>query len=81
MVSGLAWQQEQTYPCNENEPLGTLLTYVNVKDKLTYRKWIEGIKNGRTVVSRNGHNEFLEMKVNGKYTPGDEIKIKNKGNS
>ncbi len=67
------------YPCNNNEPLGSLLTYVKVKDKLTYRKWIEGIKNGRTVVSRNGHNEFLEMKINGKYTPGDEIKIKGKG--
>jgi len=66
------------YPCNENEPLGTLLTYVNVKDKLTYQKWIEGIKAGRTVVSRNGHNEFLSMIVNGKYAPGDEIQLKNK---
>ena len=67
------------YPCNANEPLGTLLTYVKVKDKLTYRKWIEGIKNGKTVVSRNGHNEFLEMKINGNFEPGDEIRIKNKG--
>ncbi|MEO6358360.1 MAG: CehA/McbA family metallohydrolase [Ferruginibacter sp.] len=67
------------YPCNDNEPLGTLLTYVNVKDKLTYQKWIDGIKDGRTVVSRNGHNEFLEMKVNAKYTPGDEIKMTSKG--
>ena len=67
------------YPCNNNEPLGTLLTYVKVKDKLTYRKWIEGIRDGKTVVSRNGHNEFIEMKVNGKYAPGDEIKLKNKG--
>ena len=67
------------YPCNNYEPLGTLLTYVKVKDKLTYRKWIEGIRDGKTVVSRNGHNEFIEMKVNGKYSPGDEIKIKNKG--
>ncbi|TKK65141.1 hypothetical protein FC093_20975 [Ilyomonas limi] len=67
------------YPCNNNEPLGTLLTYVNVKDKLTYQKWIEGIKKGRTVVSRNGHQEFLLLKVNGKYSPGDEIQLKNKG--
>jgi hypothetical protein len=67
------------YPCNNNEPLGSLLTYVNLKDKpLTYRRWIEGIRDGRTVVSRNGHKEFLDMKVNGKYTPGDEIKSKNK---
>ncbi|MEO6188659.1 MAG: CehA/McbA family metallohydrolase, partial [Ginsengibacter sp.] len=67
------------YPCNDNEPLGTLLTYVQVKDDLTYQKWINGIKAGRTVVSRNAHNEFLEMKIDGKYIPGDEIKKKNKG--
>ncbi|MEP7110470.1 MAG: CehA/McbA family metallohydrolase [Ferruginibacter sp.] len=67
------------YPCNNNEPFGSLLTYVKVKDKLTYRKWIEGIRDGRTVVSRNGHNEFIEMKADGKYFPGDEIRIKNKG--
>ena len=66
------------YPCNNNEPLGTLLTYVNVKDKLTYQNWIEGIKKGRTVVSRNGHDEFLSLKVNEKYSPGDEIQLKNK---
>jgi hypothetical protein len=67
------------FPCNESEPLGTLLTYVQVKDKaLTYDKWIAGIKNGRTVVSRNGHNEFLEFKAQGNHEPGDEIKIKNK---
>ena len=67
------------YPCNNNEPLGTLLTYVRVKDKLTYRKWIEGIKNGKTVVSRNGHNEFIELKVNGQYIPGDEIMLQDNG--
>ena len=50
-----------------------------MKDKLTYQKWIAGIKAGKTVVSRNGHNEFLEMKIDGKYMPGDEIKRKNKG--
>jgi hypothetical protein len=68
------------YPCNGGAPFGTLLTYVQINDgKLTYQKWIEGIKKGNTVVSRNGHNEFLEMKINGKYEPGDEIDIKNKG--
>lgn len=65
------------YPCNNNEPLGTLLTYVQVKDNLTYEKWIQGIKRGRTVISRNGHQEFLDMHINGRYTPGDELKLKN----
>jgi O-glycosyl hydrolase len=69
------------YPCNNNEPLGTLLTYVNLRDnKLTYQNWIEGIKNGKTVVSRNGHDEFIDFKVNGEHGPGSEIKLKRKGN-
>lgn len=66
------------FPCNELEPLGKLLTYVKVKDVLTYDKWIHGIKDGRTVVSRNGHQEFIDFKVDGKLGPGDELSIKNK---
>ena len=42
---------------------------------MTYRNWIEGIKLGRTVISRNGHNEFLDLKVNSSATPGDEIQL------
>lgn len=68
------------YPCNNNEPLGTLLTYVNVRNNgLTYDNWIQGIKGGRTVVSRNGHNEFLELTAEGTYSPGDDIQLKKKG--
>jgi len=68
------------YPCNGGAAFGSLLTYVKVPDgKLTYQKWIEGIKKGNTVVSRNAHNEFLELTVNGKLGPGDELKLKDKG--
>lgn len=67
------------YPCNNFEPFGTLLTYVNVKEPFTYRKWVEGIRDGKTVVARNGHSEFIDMKVNGQYQPGDDIKMKEKG--
>ncbi|BCS54971.1 DUF4082 domain-containing protein [Geobacter sp. SVR] len=64
------------YPCNSGSPLGSLLTYVQVGDSpMTYRSWIEGIAKGRTVVSRNGHNEFLDLKVNSTAAPGDEIKL------
>ncbi len=62
------------YPCNVGEPLGTLLTYVRVEGPLTYRKWIEGIRDGKTVVSRNAHKEFIDLKINNTYQPGDEIK-------
>src|SRR6266568_7553788 len=64
------------YSCNYGEPFGTLLTYVRIPDgSLTYRKWIEGIAKGRTVVTRNAHTEFLDLKVNGAATPGDEIRL------
>ena len=65
------------YPCNNYEPLGTVLTYVQVpgNKELTYSKWVEGIAKGRTVVSRNAHNEFLDLKVNGTEGPGAEINI------
>lgn len=63
------------YPCNSKEPLGSLLTYVKVDGPLTYQKWIRGIKGGNTVVARNGHHEFIDLKVNYRYGPGDEIKL------
>jgi len=51
------------------------LTYVQIppNESLTYRNWIEGIRDGRTVVSRNGRKEFLDLKVNGDASPGDEL--------
>jgi len=68
------------YSCNYNEPLGTLLTYVRVPDgQLTYEKWIAGLAGGRTVVSRDAHNEFLDLKVNGTAQPGDEIRLEKDG--
>jgi hypothetical protein len=67
------------YPCGVSE-LGSPLTYVRVEDgQMSYRNWIEGIAAGRTVVSRNGHNEFLNLKVNGSSMPGDTINFAGNG--
>jgi hypothetical protein len=75
------WAAGTDFPCNNGAPLGSLLTYAQVKDKpLTYSRWIEGIKNGRTVITTNGHIEFLDLKVNNSSGPGDEIKLEKKGN-
>jgi hypothetical protein len=64
------------YSCNYLEPLGTLLTYVRIPDgKLTYEKWVDGIIKGRTVVSRDAHKEFLDLKLNDRSQPGDEIHL------
>jgi O-glycosyl hydrolase len=61
------------YPCNNNEPPGSMLTYAKVDGQLTYAKWIDAIRKGRTVVSRNAHKEFLDLTINNRV-PGDEIK-------
>ncbi|MEW5978798.1 MAG: CehA/McbA family metallohydrolase [Acidobacteriota bacterium] len=68
------------FPCNDQQPLGTLLTYVHIPDNMpSYRKWIDGLAGGRSVVSRNGHSEFLELRVNRSALPGDEVKISHGG--
>ena len=68
------------YPCNGGTDPGALLTYVQVAGgQMTYRNWIDGIAKGRTVVSRNGHDEFLNLTVNGTATPGDEILLGSAG--
>ena len=62
------------YPCNDGTTVGSPLTYVRVvSGTMTYRNWIDGIANGHTVVSLNGHNEFVDLKVNGSAGPGDEV--------
>ena len=72
------------YPCNGADnggALGGLLTYVQIPGgQLNYHDWVQGIANGRTVVSRNGHNEFLSFTVNGTSTPGAEIQLAGPGN-
>jgi hypothetical protein len=68
------------FPCNAHQPIGTQLTYVRTADgTLSYRGWIDGIAAGRTVVSRNAHREFLDLKVNGKASPGSELSLDAKG--
>jgi hypothetical protein len=59
---------------------GSTLTYVRIPNaELTYRKWLDGIAEGRTIVSRNGHNEFLDLRVNGTAQPGAEIRMNEPG--
>ena len=65
------------YPCNSSRPPGSLLTYGQVAGgQTTYGAWIDAIANGRTVISRNGHNEFVSTStVNGTASPGDQINL------
>lgn len=67
------------YPCGNSE-IGSLLTYVRVPGEFSYRSYIQGIAQGRTVVSRNGHREFLNLVVNGAVGPGEEVRLAGAGN-
>src|SRR5579883_292793 len=69
------------YPCNDGTTIGAPLTYARIANgQMNYRNWIDAISNGRTVVSLNGHSEFLDLAVNGTARPGDEIRLAGSGN-
>jgi hypothetical protein len=62
------------YPCGS--VIGPILTYSQVAGgQLTYSNWIHAIAAGRTMVSLNGRNEFVDLVVNGTATPGDEVQL------
>lgn len=66
------------YPCGPS--VGTLLTYAQIgSGQVTYRNWLDAIAHGRTVVSRDGHNEFLNLVVNNTATPGDQVNLASAG--
>ncbi len=60
-------------PCGQ--VIGPLVTFAQVPGTLTYRGWIDAIARGRTVVSRVGSGQFLDLQVNSTATPGDEIQL------
>jgi hypothetical protein len=64
------------YPCGST--VGPMLTFAR-GGTMTYRNWINAIAAGRTVVSRNGRHEFLNLRVNGSATPGDEVSLSGPG--
>ena len=66
------------FPCNNFEPLGTVRTYAHVNTNLSYNNWIEAIREGKTVISRLGDKEFLDLKVNGDQSPGASIQFSDK---
>ena len=65
-------------PCGAS--IGPLLTYSKVAGgQLTYSNWIQGIAGGRTVISRNGRNEFVDLTVSGSAGPGDKVALSGPG--
>ena len=54
---------ETDFPCIYDDKVGLGRSYVKL-DKLTYRGWIDGVRDGRTYVS-DGLSHLIDFKVNG----------------
>ena len=66
------------FPCESS--IGRLITYAETPGGANdYKGWINAIAHGRTVISRNGRNEFLALRVNGSATPGDDVGLSGAG--
>lgn len=67
------WGAGSDFPCNAE--IGALTTFVQLDGPLTYSKWLAGLAAGRTVISRNGRAEFLNLKVNTNTIPGGTVHL------
>jgi hypothetical protein len=59
------------YPCADQNIPGHERFYTRVEGELTYERWLEGVRNGRTFVTTG---PMLEFSINGADI-GDEIKL------
>jgi len=64
---------ETDFPCIYDDRVGMGRNYAKVDGKLTYQKWIESLRAGRSYVS-DGKSHLMDFKVNGSEV-GSEIKI------
>ena len=67
---------ETDFPCIYDDKVGLGRSYVKL-DKLTYRGWIEGIRDGRNYVS-DGMSHLIDFKVNGVElgVNGSEVRLR-----
>lgn len=71
---------ETDFPCIFDERAGVGRVYVQVNGKLTYQKWIEGVRTGRSYVS-DGKSHLPNFKVNGVMvgTQNSEVRLARPG--
>jgi hypothetical protein len=55
---------ETDFPCITDDRVGLARSYVKVDGPLTYRKWIDGVRAGRSYVS-DGRSHLFDFSVNG----------------
>ena len=67
---------ETDFPCIYDDKVGLGRSYVKL-DKLTYRNWIEGVRDGRAYVG-DGKSHLIDFQINGVEvgTRGSEVRIR-----
>ena len=66
---------ETDFPCITDDRVGLSRTYVKLDPPLTYRKWIDGLKDGRSYLS-DGRAHLMDFKIENET---GEIKLKQPG--
>ncbi len=68
---------ETDFPCIFGDRVGLGRSYVQLRDKLTYASWTDGLRDGRAYVS-DGRSHLLDFRVNGQLvgTNGSELRLR-----
>jgi hypothetical protein len=67
---------ETDFPCITGERVGQGRSYAKVDGPLTYRKWVDAVRAGRSYVG-DGRSHLMDLAVNGREvgTEGSEIQV------
>jgi hypothetical protein len=72
---------ETDFPCITDSRVGQGRVYAKVDGELTYAKWLEAVRNGRSYVS-DGRSHLMDFQLNGVEvgTHGSEVRLPAAGN-
>jgi len=67
---------ETDFPCIYGERVGMGRSYVRLDGPLSYERWVEGLRDGRSYVS-DGKSQLMDFRVNNRLvgTGGSELKL------
>jgi hypothetical protein len=66
---------ETDFPCITDDRVGLSRTYVKLDAPLTYRKWIDGLREGRSYLS-DGRAHLMDFRVNGGL---EDVRLRGRG--
>jgi len=66
---------ETDFPCITDDRVGLARSYAKVDGPLTYRKWIDAVKDGRSYVS-DGRSHLMDFSVNGTASGASDSEVR-----